>query len=353
MFYREAGRLKTSYLQGRAIFRLPEDRALFGALMTAAVLLPFFAGAHLLESILVPFLVLSLAAMGLNIVTGYAGQISLGSAGFMGVGAFTVYVLQTRAPQLGFPIAFVLAGLVAALLGMAVGMCSARIKGFYIAVATLAAQFLLEWLFTHVGWLTNYDTGGVVSTRALSIFGQPFDTPARKYLLTLGIVAGMGWVATNLARSAIGRSWMAVRDMDVAAASMGIRPLAAKLTAFGVSSFYCAIAGALWAFVYLGSVDPEAFTLHRSFNVLFMIIIGGLGSVMGSFLGAAFISIIPISLTHAFTLFGRKIQADTLSNLELMTFGGLIVVFLILEPHGLARLVSIAKEKLRAWPYPY
>jgi branched-chain amino acid transport system permease protein len=353
MIYREAGRLKTSYLEDRAIFRLPQDQALFMALMTVAVLLPLFAGSYLLESILIPFLVLSLAAVGLNVVTGFAGQISLGSAGFMAVGAFIVYAIQTRLPALGFPLAFLLAGLTAALLGMGVGLCSARIRGFYIAVATLAAQFILEWVFTHVKWFTNNDATGVVTTRALSIFGISFDTPARKYLLTLGVVVALAWVAKNLTRSAIGRSWMAVRDMEVAAASMGIRPLAAKLSAFAVSSFYCAIAGALWSFVYLGAVDPEAFTLQRSFNVLFMIIIGGLGSIMGSFLGAAFISIIPIALTNLSALLGRQIQADTLSNLELMTFGGLIVLFLILEPHGLARLASLAREKLRAWPYPY
>jgi branched-chain amino acid transport system permease protein len=350
MIYREAGRLKTSYREDRAIFRLPQDRVLFLALMAVAVLLPVFAGAYLLESILIPFLVLALAAVGLNVVTGFAGQISLGAAGFMGVGAFGVYAMLSRVPQVGFPVAFLVAGLIAAVLGMAVGLCSARIKGFYVAVATLAAQFILEWLFTHVGWLTKHESSGVVTTRPLTLFGVPFDTPARKYLFTLAVVVGMAWIAKNLTRGALGRSWMAVRDMEVAAASMGIRPLAAKVAAFGVSSFYCAIAGALWSFVYLGAVDPEAFTLHRSFNVLFMVIIGGLGSIMGSFLGAAFISMIPIALTNVAGLFGRKIQADTLSNLELMTFGGLIVAFLILEPHGLARLVSIAKEKLRAWP---
>jgi branched-chain amino acid transport system permease protein len=353
MIYREAGRLRTSYLEDRAIFRLPEDRVLFLALMTVAVLLPLFAGSYLLGSILTPFLVLSLAAVGLNVVTGFAGQISLGSAGFMAVGAFTVYALQMRAPWLGVPLAFLLAGTFAALIGAAVGLCSARIRGFYVAVATLAAQFMLEWLFTHVRWFTLGDVSGVVTTRSLSIAGFALDTAARKYLFTLAVVGGLAWIAKNLTRSAVGRSWTAVRDMEVAAASMGIRPLAAKLTAFAVSSFYCAVAGALWAFVYLGAVDPEAFTLHRSFNVLFMIIIGGLGSIMGSFLGAAFISIIPIALANASALVGQKMQADTLANLELMTFGGLIVLFLILEPHGLARLVALAKEKLRAWPHPY
>ncbi len=353
MIYREAGRLQASYLEAGVIPRLLPDRILFVALISVAVLLPLVAGPYLLESILIPFLALSLAAVGLNVLTGFAGQISLGSAGFMAVGAFTAYALQTHAPGLGFPLAFLAGGLVAAVLGMAVGLCSARIRGFYIAVATLAVQFMLEWLFTHVGWFTNHSSSGVVATRALSLFGVAFDTPARKYLLTLAIVSGLALVARNLTRGATGRAWMAVRDMEVAAASMGIRPLAAKLTAFGVSSFYCAIAGALWAFVYLGAVDPEAYALQRSFHLLFMVIIGGLGSVLGSFLGAAFISIIPIVLANGSTLFGSAMQADTLSNLQLMIFGGLIVLFLIVEPHGLARLASVAREKVRSWPYPY
>jgi branched-chain amino acid transport system permease protein len=339
--------LRTSYRthSGRG------ERVLLGIAIAVALLLPFVSGAYLLESILIPFLVMSLAAVGLNVVTGMAGQISLGSSGFMAVGAYTVYVLQSRVPALPFPVAFLLAGLLAAVMALVIGLSSARIGGFYIAVATLAAEFFIEWVITHVPWLTNHNLAGVISTRTLSMLGIRFDTPGRKYLLTLVIVVGLARLVHNLSRSAIGRAWIALRDMEVAAASMGIRALPAKLSAFAVWGFYCAIAGGLWSFVYLGTIDAEAFHIHRSFQILFMIIIGGLGSTLGAFLGSAFLTLMPILLNIVSGMLGRKIQADTLANLELMIFGGLIVLFLILEPHGLARLMTSARQKLRAWPF--
>ena len=167
----------------------------------------------------------------------------------------------------------------------------------------------------------------------------------------------LGLAAKNLVRGHIGRQWMAIRDMDIAAEIIGIRPMYAKLTAFAVSSFFIGVAGALWAFVYLGSWEPAAFSIDRSFQLLFMVIIGGLGSILGSVLGAAFIVLLPIFLNQACRrsapLVGWKISTATVSHLESMIFGALIVFFLIVEPHGLARLWSIAKEKLRLWPFPH
>ncbi len=342
-------RLRTSY-QVRP--RPVRERALVAASLLAAVLLPLAGGQYLLDSILLPFLVFSLAAVGLNVVTGMAGQISLGSSGFMAVGAYTCYVFQSRVPGLPFPLAFLAAGVLAAAIAIVLGLCTARIGGFYVAVATLAAEFFIEWVITHVKWLTNNNLAGVVGTRPLMLGGFAFDTPVRKYLLTLAIVAALALLAQNLSRSAVGRAWMALRDMEVAAASMGIRPLPAKLSAFAVWGFYCAIAGALWSFVYLSTIDAEAFHLQRSFEILFMIIIGGLGSTAGAFLGSAFLTVIPILLSNVSALFGQQIRADTLANLELIIFGGLIVVFLVAEPQGLARLVANVRDKIRAWPFP-
>ncbi len=256
MIYRESGQFKTSYRADSVIFPIVQDRLFVGALLLAAfVAVPGLASDYLLSGILIPFLVLSLAALGLNILTGYAGQLSLGSAAFMAVGAFATYNFMLRIPGLPLLPALLLGGGVAALVGVLFGLPSLRIKGFYLAVATLAAQFFIEWALTKFGWFSNYSSSGVISAPALEVFGLPLDTPASKYLFTLSVVAVMALAAKNMVRSSIGRAWMAVRDMDVAAEVIGIPMLKTKLTAFAVSSFYCGVAGGLWAFILLGTVQ--------------------------------------------------------------------------------------------------
>jgi branched-chain amino acid transport system permease protein len=352
MLYREAGQFKTSYQSDGQILPIRQDRiALFTLLLAALVAIPLLASPYLLSAILIPFLIFSLAALGLNILTGYAGQLSLGTAAFMAVGAYASFNFVARIPGIPLLVAFVLGGLCAALVGIAFGLPSLRIRGFYLAAATLATQFFVIWCLTKIPYLTNYSSSGVVTVQTMKMFGYTFVTPASKYLLVLGIVAGMALLAKNMIRSNVGRSWMAIRDMDMAAEVIGFRPLRTKLLAFAVSSFYCGVAGALYAFAYLGTVEPEAYSLDLSFRILFMVIIGGVGSILGSFLGAAFIVLLPIflnMLAHALGL-----GTDYASNLELMVFGGLIIFFLIVEPHGLARLWQIGKEKLRLWPFPH
>ena len=355
MFYREAGQFKTSYVADGQIFPIRQDRIAIAVLLVVAfVLVPMFATQYLFSAILIPFLIFSLAALGLNILTGYAGQVSLGSAAFMAVGAFATYNFMLRVPGMPFLLAVGLGGLSAATVGMIFGLPSLRIRGFYLAVATLAAQFFVLWLLTKVPWFTNNSSSGVITAQQISILGMSFDSPAEKYLLTLAIVVVLALAAKNMVRSNIGRCWMAIRDMDVAAEVIGIRPMYTKLTAFAVSSFYCGVAGALFAYCYLGTVEPEAYNLDLSFRILFMIIIGGVGSILGSFLGAGFIILLPIALNLLFHAFAPETMSSTVqSNLELMIFGGLIIFFLIVEPHGLARLWQIAKEKLRLWPFPH
>jgi len=352
MFYREAGQFKTSYESDGQILPIRQDRiALFATLAVALLVLPFIASPYMLKAIFTPFLIFSLAALGLNILTGYAGQLSLGTAAFMAVGAFAAYNFVLRVPGIPILLAFVLGGLCAAIVGMAFGLPSLRIRGFYLAAATLATQFFVVWCLTKIGWLTNYSSSGVITAQQMTIFGFAFDTPARVYLLVLCVVAVLALLAKNMIRSNVGRSWMAVRDMDMAAEVIGIRLMRTKLLAFAVSSFYCGVAGALYAYAYLGTVEPEAYNLELSFRILFMIIIGGVGSVLGSFLGAAFIVLLPVFLnilTH-----GLALPTTVASNLELMVFGALIIFFLIVEPHGLARLWQIGKEKLRLWPFPH
>ncbi|HEX8613295.1 MAG TPA: branched-chain amino acid ABC transporter permease [Telluria sp.] len=352
MFYREAGQFKTTYESDGQIFPIRQDRIALGALLLLALaIVPLFASPYMLSAILIPFLIFSLAALGLNILTGYCGQLSLGTAAFMAVGAFASFNFIARLPGIPILLAFVLGGLCAAMVGIAFGLPSLRIRGFYLAASTLATQFFVVWCLTKIPYLTNYSSSGVITAQKIVIFGYQFDTPASKYVLVLAIVALMALLAKNMIRSNVGRSWMAVRDMDVAAEVIGFRPMRTKLLAFAVSSFYCGVAGALYAYAYLGTVEPEAYNLDLSFRILFMIIIGGVGSVLGSFLGAAFIVLLPVFLNilaHSLSL-----PTSVASNLELMVFGALIIFFLIVEPHGLARLWQVGKEKLRLWPFPH
>jgi len=354
VIYREAGTFRTTYRADQAIFPIPQDRVfIWGLLAFAFLVVPFIASDYLFLAILIPFLILALAALGLNLLVGYCGQISLGTGGFMAVGAYSAYKLATFVPELNLIIAWLFGGLCAAGIGLLFGIPSLRIKGFYLAVATLAAQFFLDWMFIRVQWWTNYSPSGSANAPRLILFGWHADRPFEKYLLALSFAVLFALIAKNLVRGRFGRSWMAIRDMDIAAEIIGIRPMNAKLSAFAVSSFVCGIAGALWAFVYLQSWEPLAFDINRSFQLLFMVIIGGLGSILGSFLGAAFIVMLPIFLNQVPAALGVPLATDTVSHLEFMTFGALIIFFLIVEPHGLARLWAIGKEKLRLWPFPH
>ena len=354
MIYREAGQFRTSYTADQALFPILQDRFfVWGIACFAFFVVPFLASEYLLRAILVPFLILTIAAVGLNLLVGYCGQISLGSAAFMAVGAYAAYNIAIRLPMLNLLIVFVLSGLCAAAAGVAFGLPSLRIKGYYLAVATLAAQFFFDWLFIRIPWFTDYASSGSVSAPPLRILGLSFESPAGRYLLCLGLLLLTALVAKNLVRGRIGRMWMATRDMDVAAEIIGIRPLHAKLSAFAISSFIIGISGALWAFVHLQSWEPLAFSIDRSFALLFMVVIGGLGSILGCFFGAAFITIVPIFLNQIPAALGIRLSTAMISHLEFMIFGALIVFFLIAEPNGLARLWAIAREKLRLWPFPH
>jgi branched-chain amino acid transport system permease protein len=358
MFYRENGQFKTSYVADQQIFPIRQDRAAIGLLLVLAFfVVPFGVSDYTFRAILVPFLIMALAALGVNVLVGYCGQISLGSGAFMAVGAYGAYNFFVRVPGMPLVPALLLGGLCATVFGILFGLPSLRVKGLYLAVATLAAQFFSDWMFLRIKWLTNDSPSGSVSVSELQVFGLPIDSAQSKYWFCLTILVVMALLAKNLVRGAIGREWMAIRDMDVAAAVIGIRPMYAKLSAFAVSSFILGVAGALWAFVHLGAWEPAAFSVDMSFRLLFMVIIGGLGSIMGAFFGAAFIVVLPIGLNQflpwLFGLFGVEISTAAVSHAELMIFGGLIVWFLIVEPHGLAKLWSTAKQKLRVWPFPY
>ncbi|MFT3817719.1 MAG: branched-chain amino acid ABC transporter permease [Rubrivivax sp.] len=354
MLYRENGQFKTSYRADQQVFPIRQDRVAIWALIAfAVVIVPFIGSEYLFRAILIPFLILSLAALGLNILVGYCGQVSLGTGAFMAVGAYAAYNFHARIEGLPLIVTLLAGGACATAVGVLFGIPSLRIKGLYLAVATLAAQFFVDWACLRVKWITNDSTSGSVAVAGLNVFGLAVETPVQRYLLCLGFVIAFGVLAKNLVRGHIGREWMAIRDMDVAAAVIGIRPVYAKLTAFAVSSFIVGVAGALWGFIYLGAWEPSAFSVDRSFQLLFMVIIGGLGSIMGAFFGAAFMVVLPIILDNLPYWFGIPIDTALAAHLTYMIFGALIVFFLIVEPHGIARLWSTAKEKLRLWPFPH
>jgi branched-chain amino acid transport system permease protein len=358
MFYREAGDFKTSYIDDSQTFPIKFDRYRYYVVLAVAFgIIPFLINDYLANALLLPFLIYAIAAIGLNILVGYCGQVSLGTGGFMAVGAYACYKLMTAFPDVSMFIHVLLAGGITAIVGVLFGLPSLRIKGFYLAVATLAAQFFLVWLFNRVPWFYNYSASGQINAPERDVFGIIITGPNAPawatYLFCLIFLTICALIARNLTRGTTGRTWMAIRDMDIAAEIIGVNPLKAKLTAFAVSSFFVGIAGALFFAVYLGAVEVgEVFGIQKSFLVLFMIIIGGLGSIFGSFAGAAFLVLLPVVL--------KVVGADWLgwptdivAHLQLVIVGGLIILFLILEPHGLAQLWRVAKEKLRLWPFPH
>ena len=358
MFYRENGQFKTTYRADKQIFPITQDRVAIGLILAFAFLVvPMVATDYFYLAILIPLTIMSLAALGVNILVGYCGQISLGSGAFMAVGAYGAYNFVARIPDMPLIPALILGGLCATFFGILFGLPSLRVKGLYLAVATLAAQFFSDWMFLRIKWFTNNSSSGSVSVNNLEVLGFSIQSAQSKYLLCLALLVIIAVLAKNLVRGAIGREWMAIRDMDVAAAVIGIRPMYAKLSAFAVSSFIIGMAGALWGFVHLGSWEPAAFSVDISFKLLFMVIIGGMGSIMGSFFGAAFIVVLPIVLNLVLPalagMVGMEISTAGISHAELMIFGALIVWFLIVEPHGLAKLWSTGKQKMRVWPFPH
>ena len=358
MFYRENGQFKTDYASDQQIFPIAQDKWFVLAMIAVAFIgVPAMASEYFLQAIFIPFLILALAAIGVNILVGYCGQISLGSGAFMAIGAYGAYNIFNRVDGMPFIVAMILGGLCAAGAGIVFGIPSLRVRGLYLAVATLAAQFFCDWLFLRVSWFTLDAPSGNAVVNDLSVFGWSIAGSHDKYLFCLGVLVVFALMAKNLTRGHTGREWMAIRDMDVAAAVIGIRPMYAKLSAFAVSSFVLGVAGAMWGFVYLGAWEPSAFSLDDSFRLLFMVIIGGMGTIIGSLFGAAFIVILPIFLNQALPVvgdwFGVTVTTATVTHIELMVFGALIVWFLIVEPHGLAKLWSIGKQKLRIWPFPH
>ena len=352
MFYRECGNLKDSYDKDMAIFPIPLDRwGFIVMLFVAFVIVPLFASEYLMMNIIVPFYCFALSAFGLNVLAGFAGQVSIGHAAFMAVGAYSSFIMYGR---YGVPLipSIIGGGVVASIVGTFFGLPSLKIKGFYLAISTLASQFIIEWVIVHVHWISG-GVFGTIEAPKMFIFGFALDTPVKKYYLVLCMMVLFMTIGKNLVRGQLGRNWMAIRDVDYAAEIIGVNLYKDKLIAFAVSTFYAGVAGALIAFCYIGVANIEEFNVMTSFALLGMIIIGGLGTVLGAFLGAGFFVMLPIAINHGLGMFMEMVPADILSNIEAIVFGGLIIFFLIVEPYGMARLWHTIKEKLRLWPFPY
>ena len=358
MLYREVGQYKTSYAADMAVFPILQDRIGIGViLLVAFVGIPLVGNDFLLQAVMIPFLIFSLAAIGLNLLTGYTGLLSLGTGAFMGVGAYACLKLTTYFPQVNIIVWIIASGFFSAAVGVLFGLPSLRIKGFYLAVATLAAQFFLEWCFIRIPWLYNYAVSGAIEVPKRTLAGIPVTGPTAtsltRYLVVLCIVVVMTWVASNLVHGRIGRMWMSVRDMDLAAELIGIRLLRAKLLAFAVSSFYCGVAGAMIVFLWYGGAEANVFAIDQSF----------LDLVHGDHRRAGHADWIVLRRGADLHLadrvaigsgeFGLPLYPATVEHLQFLILGALIIVFLVVEPSGLARLWQIGKQKLRVWPFPY
>ncbi|MFK4719363.1 branched-chain amino acid transport system permease protein [Bradyrhizobium niftali] len=323
------------------------------AIVAAYGVVPFAGSDYLLDAVLTPFLALALAAVGLNVLTGYAGQVSLGSAAFLAVGAYAAYNLHLRLPGLPLLVDLVLAGGIAAAVGIVFGLPSLRLRGFYLAVSTLAAQFFVQWALTKFGWFSNDNASGVIDAPVLSVAGISFTSPAERYVFSLTTVIVLTLLTLRLLRSQSGRNFIAVRDHEIAARVIGVPILRTKLLAFGISSFLIGVAGVLWAFAYLPTVEPAGFNLDRSFQILFIIIIGGLASLRGSFIGAAFIVVFPLLLSRVgAALLGSIFDSGVLEMSQRIIIGMLIITFLIAEPRGLIALWDRTWAAVRPAEHP-
>lgn len=319
-----------------------------GLLVTFAVI-PAMADDYWLSSIIIPTLVMGLAGIGLNLLQGYAGLVSLGSAAFMLIGAFSAYNLILRVPGLPLPLVLLISGLIAAAAGVVFGLPSLRIRGFYLGASTLGAQFFFEWLFSNFTWFSNDSQSLTISAPRLEILGYSLQSPLGRYFLAASVTVLLIGLAFLIVRSRLGREWMAIRDMETAASVLGIRVARRKLQAYAISSFFLGITGVLWAFAYLGTSDAHTFNLDKSFQVLFIVLIGGVATIFGNFLGAAFIVLTPILLDRVVLAADLSFLGDqgALTNLQRIIFGAIIILLLIKEPDGLSALLRRARQAIR------
>jgi branched-chain amino acid transport system permease protein len=355
MFHRESGVLKTTYEADMALYPLPIARWTVAALAVVFFAVIPLALHQYYLSIANLVWISVIGALGLNILVGYTGQVSIGHGAFMSVGAYTAANLAIRLGS-PWPINLLAGGLMAAAVGAVVGIPSLRIKGLYLAIATLAGQLIIEWTINHVTFISGGVQASIdVPRPRLGSYVIASQREMYYFLLVFVVLAIVGTL--NLVRSRVGRAFIAIRDQDIAAEIIGIDIFRYKLLAFAISSFYAGVTGVLYTY-YLGIANYEQFQIGVSIDYLAMIIIGGLGSVLGSVLGAIFVTLLPIVIRYAMEAFGGLFFApqtvlNLIPNLRLMMFGALIILFLIVEPEGLNRLWRNIRNYFRIWPFAY
>src|SRR5262245_2397041 len=355
MIQRECGVLKTSYEADMALYPLPIARWAVGILAVLFFLvIPLGLHEYYLSVANLVWIAI-IGALGLNILVGYTGQVSIGHGAFMSVGAYTAANLVTRLGS-PWPVNLLAAGLMAALVGSIVGIPSLRIKALYLAIATLAGQLIIEWTINHVTFISGGVQASIEVPRPrLGSMVLSSQRDMYYFMLVFVVLAIVGTM--NLVRSRIGRAFIAIRDQDIAAEIIGIDIFHYKLLAFAISSFYAGVTGVLYTY-FLGIANYEQFQIGVSIDYLAMIIVGGLGSVLGSIFGAIFITLLPIVIRLSMEAFGGLILSpqtvlNLIPNLRLMLFGALIVVFLVMEPDGLNRLWRNIRSYFRIWPFAY
>ncbi len=336
-------------LSNAALLRLAVVAA---GLVVAFGIVPAVATDYWLSSIIIPTVVMGLAGISLNLLQGYAGLVSLGSAAFMSVGVFSAYNLILRVPGLPLPAVLLLSGLIAAAVGVFFGLPALRFRGFYLGASTLGAQFFFPWLFTNYPWFSNDSQSLTISAPRLEFLGYDLQSPVGRYLFVATVTALLIGLAFLVVRSRLGREWMAIRDQETAASVLGIRVARRKLQAYAISSFFLGITGVLWGFAYLGTADAHTYNLDKSFQVLFIVLIGGTATIFGNFLGAAFIVLTPILLDHLVLAANIAYLSDqgAITNLQRVIFGAIIIFILIKEPDGLSAWIRRGAEALRARP---
>ena len=352
MFYRRAGIRFTSYLQARALWPLPLDRRLVQVLLVLAVAAPFLVDRLYLVSYLLPWIIWSTAAMGLNLLMGNAGQIHLGYGAVMGIGAYAaVHLVRAGVP---FELAMIGGGLAAAAIGAVFGAAALRVKGLYLAMATLAMQYLVDFVISHVPAISG-GSQAALNVPPVSFLGVPLTGDRSVYWFALLICVLVTLFMMNVRRTSFGRALAAVREKDYAAAIIGVDTFRFKLLAFWVSSFIGGVVGTVLAVCYLRSVSPDQWHIELSIQLVAMVIVGGLGSVLGAFFGAGLILFAPIVLNHLIGVLAStlslQISTDLRSHVPLMLYGALIVGFLLWEPLGLAKIYNNARNYLLVWPF--
>jgi len=353
MFYRLSGIYHTRYASARQLWPIPADRRMVWFLLLLGIAAPIVFGSFILTSYILPWLIFTAAALSLTLLMGIAGQLHFGFAAVMAIGAYASIHL-TRA-GLPFELALVGAGLISAVIGSLFGAAALRVKGLYLVMATLAMQYLVDWTIVNVPVISGGAQATLQTPSSATFLFFSMKSELTRYYVALLWVVFLTLLLLNIKRTSIGRALVAVRDKDYAAAVIGVNVVRYKLVAFFTSSFLGGITGAVLAFCYYQAVTPEQFTFNVSVQIVAMVLVGGLGSVIGSYLGAGFVLLAPIALTNVVVYFNKlgwlHASTSTLSHIPLMIYGALIIGFLLFEPLGLGKIYDNIRKYLLVWPF--